>query len=510
MMCASFLIMAGAGATYLFGVYSKTINSTLGYDQSTLNLIGTFKDLGANVGVLSGLLAEVTPTWFVLLVGSVMNFAGYFLIWLAVTKKIATPKVWQMCIYICVGANSQNFANTGSLVTCVKNFPESRGMMLGLMKGYVGLSGAIFTQLYLAIYGNDSKSLILLIGWLPAVLSIIFIPNIRVMKCSRHPNEVKVYNYNLVISILLALLLMGITIAQKYIDFSHVAYVACATIVCVVLFFPCIVAIREEWSCWKLKMEEFLKSTPSRVIVEEPPLPELKPAAGGGQPVELPEYSSMVEQTQEEKKKKKEVGCFSDIFEKPKRGEDYTILQALLSLDMLILFVATFCGLGCSLTAIDNLGQIVYVASLLIGFSFGIQLTLLFIIISELFGLKYYSTLFNCGQLASPLGSYIMNVKIVGNLYDNEALKQLASKGLTRSMVKELICIGKQCYRNSFIILACANLFGALVSLILVMRTKDYYKSDIYKRFRDEMEANEKEMKIVSAAGKKEHCEIQE
>ncbi|KAK4367077.1 hypothetical protein RND71_014957 [Anisodus tanguticus] len=55
---------------------------------------------------------------------------------------------------------------------------------------------------------------------------------------------------------------------------------------------------------------------------------------------------------------------------------------------------------------------------------------------------------------------------------------------------------------SSSIILACVNLFGALVSLILVMRTKDYYKCDIYKRFRDEMEANEKEMKMVSAAEK--------
>ncbi|KAG5574772.1 hypothetical protein H5410_054906 [Solanum commersonii] len=562
MMFASYLIMAGAGATYLFGVYSKTIKSTLGYDQTTLNLLSTFKDLGANVGVLSGLLAEVTPTWFVLLIGSLMNLSGYFLIWLAVTKKIATPKICHMCMYICIGANSQNFANTGSLVTCVKNFPHSRGMMLGLMKGFVGLSGAIFTQLYLAIYGNDSKSLILLIAWLPALLSMIFIFSIREKKFSRHPNEVKVFNVTLVISIVLALLLMGMTIAQKYIDFSHIGYVACATIVCVVLFCPLFVAIREEYTSWKLKKKE-LESVPSRVIVEEPPLPVSKAPVSE---IELPEYSSMVKIQEKE-----EVGCFSDIFKKPKRGDDYTILQALLSIDMLILFVATFCGLGCSLTSIDNLGQIgeslgypqhtistfvslmsiwnyfgrvcsgfisenlllkwkvprtlmmtlalilpaignliiafpfsgsVYVASLLIGFSFGVQLTLLFIIISELFGLKYYSTLFNCGQLASPLGSYILNVQVVGRLYDKEALKQLESKGLTRLMVKELTCIGKQCYRNSFIILACVNLFGALVSLILVKRTMEYYKSDIYKRFRDQMEANEKEMKMISTAEK--------
>ena len=146
---------------------------------------------------------------------------------------------------------------------------------------------------------------------------------------------------------------------------------------------------------------------------------------------------------------------------------------------MLIIFVATFCGLGCSLTAVENLGQIgeslgypqhttstfvslvsiwnhfgrvfagfvseiillrwkvprplimtlslvlsgvgdlliafpipssVYIASLIIGFSYGAQLTLLFTIISELFGLKYYSTLFNCGQLGALLDlMYLMH-----------------------------------------------------------------------------------------------------
>ncbi|KAE8674649.1 hypothetical protein F3Y22_tig00111741pilonHSYRG00071 [Hibiscus syriacus] len=163
---------------------------------------------------------------------------------------------------------------------------------------------------------------------------------------------------------------------------------------------------------------------------------------------------------------------------------------------MWVLFLSTFCGLGPSLTAVDNLGQIgellgypnktvtsfvslvsiwnffrrvffgfvsetmivkyklprplmmtmvlliacigyllafsvpgsLYAASIIIGFSFGAQLPLIFAIISELFRLKYYSTLFNCGQLLSPLGSYIFNVRLTGVLYDREAFRILRRK----------------------------------------------------------------------------------
>lgn len=117
MVFASLLIMSAAGATYMFGLYSSEIKEVLGYDQTTLNLLSFFKDLGSNVGVLSGLINEVTPPWVVLSVGAVLNFFGYFMIWLAVSKRIATPKVWHMCLYICIGANSQSFANTGTYET---------------------------------------------------------------------------------------------------------------------------------------------------------------------------------------------------------------------------------------------------------------------------------------------------------------------------------------------------------------------------------------------------------
>ncbi|OVA19507.1 Nodulin-like [Macleaya cordata] len=540
MLFTSFLIMASAGATYVFGIYSKVIKEALDYDQTTLNLLGFFKDLGTTVGVLSGLLAEVTPPWFVLLVGSALNFAGYFMLWLSVTGHISKPKVWQMCLYICIGANSQNFANTSVLVTCVKNFPESRGILVGLLKGFTGLSGAVMTQLYLAIYGNDSKSLILLIGWLPAVIAIFFVYTIRLMKVVRHPNERGVLYKYLIISIALALFIMVITIVQKQKAFSHAGYVATATMVCIVLFLPLGVTIKEELLLWNQK-KEALKSTPNAVTVDNPPVVDA---------IHSPSPTKQVVEDQEPKVSH----CFSNIFNPPERGEDYTILQAVLSIDMLVLFIATFCGMGTCLTAIDNLGQIgeslgyptlsistfislvsiwnycgrvcagviselllskwgfprplvmtfilifacightiiafpvpgsIYVASVIIGFTYGAQLTLIYIIISELFGLKYYSTLFNVGVLASPLGSYVFNVRVAGKLYDREALKQLKLRGLTRDSVGDLTCIGKQCYRVSFIIMATVALLGALSTLFLVIRTRKFYQGDIYKKFRE-------------------------
>ena len=103
MLFSTLLVLSSAGATYMFGLYSPDIKESLEYDQTTLNLLSFFKDLGSIAGIPAGLLLEVTPPWVVLAVGAVLNFFGYFMIWLAVTSRIAKPAVWQMCLYICVG-----------------------------------------------------------------------------------------------------------------------------------------------------------------------------------------------------------------------------------------------------------------------------------------------------------------------------------------------------------------------------------------------------------------------
>ncbi|CAH9113889.1 unnamed protein product [Cuscuta epithymum] len=543
MVFSCLLILSVAGGTYIFGLYSDEIKSTLGYDQTTLNLVSFFKELGANIGIISGLINEVAPPSILLLLGAVMNFSGYFVIWLAVTGRIANPQVWWMCLCICIGANSQTFANTGALVSCVKNFPESRGIVIGLMKGYVGLSGAIITQVYHALYGNDAKSLIFLIAWLPAIISAIFLPTVRVINGNKNSNdnlrqrsELKFFYNLLFMSFGLAGVLMALIIIQSRVTFTRTDYVISVSLIALCLISPITLVIREERKLGKSKKQ----------LLDDPATKEPVQDAVNNSSSNC--YSNHAERNNEE------VKWYKNVFSPPERGDDYTILQAVLSIDMLILFMVTITGAGGTLTAIDNLGQIgkslgypnksittfvslvsiwgylgrvasgfaseiflanykfprplmltlvlllsctghlliafgvpntLYIASVLIGLCFGALWPLIFSIISELFGLKHYSTLLNFGGAASPVGAYIFNVKVAGALYDNEGMKQLVAKGLIRKPGEDLVCNGVECFRLAFIIIAASTFAGCLVSLVLVARTRKFYKSDIYKKFRE-------------------------
>lgn len=537
MVFSSFMIMSVSGASYMFGLYSREIKSVLGYDQSTLTLLSFFKDLGSNIGILSGLLNEITPPWVVLTIGGLLNFFGYFMIWLAVTRKIPKPPIWNMCLYIFIGANSHCSTNTGALVTSVKNFPGSRGVVIGLLSGYLGLSGAIITQLYYAFYGNDSKSLILLMAWLPTAVTFVFMPVIKHHKRAEQPNDSKAFYNFLYMSLILAGFLMIMIIVQKCFNFTKSEYYVTSILMLLLLILPLVVVIMEEQRIWKNKKEQ--------INVEDPPS---KPQT----------HQSRGETTQNQNQKQ--------VSSSPSRGEDHTIFQAIFSLDMMTLFVATICGLGGTLTVVNNLSQIglslgypahsittfvslmaiwiylgkvtqgvisefiitklklprplmltsililscfghlliafdvpngLYVASIIVGFCFGANWPVLFSIISELFGLKYYSTLYNVGSIASPIGSYLLSVRVAGHLYDKEALKQMAALGLKRKSGEELNCNGSQCYKLAFIIITAVSLFGALVSLTLVIRTREFYKSDIYKKFREEARDNENELVVT-------------
>ena len=63
---ASLFIMAGGGATYIFRNYSQAIVDALGYDEADINTMSFYKDVGAHVAIVAGIIGEVIPSWLML------------------------------------------------------------------------------------------------------------------------------------------------------------------------------------------------------------------------------------------------------------------------------------------------------------------------------------------------------------------------------------------------------------------------------------------------------------
>lgn len=153
---ASIWIQWSCGASYTFSIYSPVLKTTQGYDQSTLDTVSVFKDIGANFGILSGLLySAVTPygassrasspskksrwrslsgPWVVHAAGAIQCFAGFIFLWAAVVGLVDRPPVAVMCFFAWLGSNGQTFLNTTNVVTGLRNFPEYSGTIVGIMK----------------------------------------------------------------------------------------------------------------------------------------------------------------------------------------------------------------------------------------------------------------------------------------------------------------------------------------------------------------------------------------
>jgi hypothetical protein len=379
-LAAGLWIESIAGAAYTFGVYSQSLKLALGYDQRRLDKLAFFKAVGGNVGVLSGLFYDVVPPWVVVLAGAAESGFGYSMLWLSVTGRIAPPPFWQMCIFICLASNSNTFFSTACVVTNVKIFPNTRGVVIGLLKGFLGLSGAILTQVFYAVYPNNPSSYLLLISWLPVVVSVLLMGVIRVLPASKEDNAV-FKDFSTIATCLAAYLTLVIIIENVWSDQAWLMLVLCVLLLGFFLSLF-VVVIKAE-----LK-ESYADSKQSVVrgqdLITEPLLSdeEGRNSDSGfseNQPSDIhgkvdrsgsstdPEIGPNMHDTfssgqNEDVEKPSETGSAGLVDKSgsrgPHRGEDHTLSQAVFSLDFWLLVAAMFCSMGSGTTAIDNMGQI--------------------------------------------------------------------------------------------------------------------------------------------------------
>lgn len=514
-LAASALIQCCAGSSYCFGVYSQTLKASQRYDQFALDAVAFFKDVGANAGVLSGFLVAWAPggrrrPWIVLLAGSLLCAAGYLPMWLAVAGVAPAP-LPLVCLYMLLAAQAQTFFNTADVVSAVENFPDRRGTVIGIMKGFLGLSGAILVQIYRTL-GIDPSSFILMLAVLPTAVTLALMYFVDVHN-PHERYEKKFLDAFSLIAVTVAGYLMILIIYGQVFPISSAVQSVCFVVLLLLVMSPIAVAAKAQ-TPESIAHQGSISEQRAGLLREE-----------------------VTEDSENASSSTTALGGSNQDLSSGK--ENLNVLQAMCKLNFWLLFLAMACGMGSGLATVNNISQIggslgyttketstlvslwsiwnfsgrfgagfisdhflrlrgvgrpffisitllvmsvghaiissglpasLYIGSVLIGMCYGCQWALMPSITSEIFGLSHFGTIFNMVAVASPVGSYILSVRIVGYIYDIE------------SPPDEHSCVGKQCFALSFMIMAGVCMFGSAVAFVLFIRTRTFYRRVVYAR----------------------------
>ncbi|GFZ07765.1 nodulin-like [Actinidia rufa] len=487
---ASIWIQSTSGSLYTFGIYSAALKSSLSYDQSTLATLSAFKDTGANAGLLSGLLYSAATSsnprttavcggggpWIVLLAGAIQCFAGYFLMWLSVTGVVPPPHVLVMCLYMLLAAHAQTFFNTANVVTAVNNFPNYRGTVVGIMKGFLGLSGAILIQVYQTIFKNKPTLYLLMLALLPTFNTLLLMCFVRIYRTSEGDEKKHLNGFSLV-SLIIATYLMVVIILENAFSLQLSARIFTFIMLILLLASPLYIAMKSQRSD--------LRSISSTILiggdrlVDDPQQLVAKnihtrhdlglatvnniSQIGGSLGYTDFETSSLVSLWS--------IWNFLGRFGAGYVSEYFLHVNGWPRPLFMVITLATM-SIGHAVIASGFPGAL-YVGSILVGVCYGSQWSLMPTIASEIFGVVHMGTIFNTITIASPVGSYILSVRVVGYIYDKEA----SGEGN--------ICSGTHCFRFSFFILAGAALLGCLAALILFFLTKKFYQQSVLRRLQN-------------------------
>ncbi|KAJ0966992.1 hypothetical protein J5N97_023909 [Dioscorea zingiberensis] len=498
-----------SGNNYTFSNYSDSIKSLMGLTQLQLNNLSVAKDVGKAFGILAGLASDRLPTPVLLLIGSVEGLIGYGAQWLVVRQTISPPPYWQMCVYLCMGGNSSTWMNTAVLVTCIRNFRRNRGPVSGLLKGFVGLSTAIFTDLCSALFADDPAKFLFMLAVVPFAVCCAAMLFLRESPPSASPpgkedeeTENRYFNVINALAGVVAVYLLAFDVTGQHGQLLSRAF---SVGLIVLLALPVAIPIY----LWFQEARSRANGAPEldlEVRIEEPLLIE----------------NEVITATGEGEEKKQ-----------PSIGEEHTILEALRTVDFWILFMSFLCGVGTGLAVMNNMGQMglalgyadvsifvsmtsiwgffgrigsgtiseyflkksatpravwnaasqilmavgyivmavalpgsLYIGSIIVGICYGVRLAITVPMASELFGLKYYGLIYNIIILNLPLGSFLFSGLLAGFLYDAQATKTPSGANT---------CVGAHCYRLVFVIMAFACVVGFGLDVLLAFRTKKVY-----------------------------------
>lgn len=270
-----------------------------------------------------------------------------------------------------MGTNGETYFNTVALVSCVQNFPKNRGPVVGILKGFAGLSGAILTQIYAMINSPNEASLIFMIAVGPSMVVIAIMFVVRPVRGHRQArssdNSSFLFTYS--VCLILAAYLLGVLIVEDLVNLNQTLLTVLVAVLIILVLLPITIPVLLAfYSEPRHPVEENLLPETDK---QEPSKSELQ--IGGSfilseMEDEKPSEMDLLQPTERHRRiahlqaKLFQAAAEGAVRIKrrkgPRRGEDFTLMQALRKADFLLMFFSLVLASGSGLTVIDNLGQI--------------------------------------------------------------------------------------------------------------------------------------------------------
>ncbi|KAG0525461.1 hypothetical protein BDA96_06G058500 [Sorghum bicolor] len=275
-----------------------------------------------------------------------------------------------MCVVIFIGTNGQTYMITASLVTSIQNFPKSRGPTVGILKGFMGLTSAILTQVYTVLNTPDHAALIFMVAVGPSLVAVGLMFVIRPVGGHRQvrPSDKNSFMFIYTVCLLIASYLVGAMLVQDFLQPSYDVIVFLTVILFVLLISPITIPV-------------ILSLTPEKAqhLMEDGLLSE--PLTGEASTSQQKEDQPEVILSEVEEEKSKETDSLPPserrkriaelqaklveaaarggvrIKRRPHRGDNFTLMQAFVKADFWLIWLSLLLGSGSGLTVMDNLGQ---------------------------------------------------------------------------------------------------------------------------------------------------------
>ncbi|KAK1386084.1 Nodulin-like domain-containing protein [Heracleum sosnowskyi] len=331
-----------------------------------------------------------------------------------------------MDLDIC-GTNGETYFKTGSVVTCIQNFPEHRGPIVGILKGFAGLNGANYefmTQVYININLPNEAALIFVFAlWSSMVITALMF----ILKPVGGQRQVRPsYNSSLFvygISLVLAAYLLGVLLLQDIVNLNQKFHLVMPIGLIFIILHPIAIPILLVFTSKPISSaEESLLPSPGIQ-------PSIRSGQSYGQTIidnlgQMSQYlgyennHAFVSMISIWNFLGRVAGCYFSEIVRRKYAYSRTVAMAVVQVLMPIAL--------CSYT-------MVFPEQLLMGVGYGSHWAIAPAAASDLSGLKSFGALYNFLTLSILSGTLILSDVISAGKYDSEAEKQASISTVAKS-----------------------------------------------------------------------------